>query len=80
MFFVSDSPKTHRFIGEREKAYLVEETKKQVSAKEQGPLVFQNLIKAGNKWNFVLGLLMLMHIFLFLVVVNFIRENIVFLV
>ena len=39
MFLVSDSPKTHKFIGNAEKEYLIEETKIQVSAKEKGPMV-----------------------------------------
>lgn len=39
MFLVSDSPKTHPFIKKSELDYLVEETKKEVSAKEGRKLV-----------------------------------------
>jgi hypothetical protein len=36
---VADSPKEHRFISEWEKNYLIENTKKEVSARECGNLV-----------------------------------------
>ena len=39
MIVITDSPKNHRFISQAEKDYLLNETKKEVSAKEKGPLV-----------------------------------------
>lgn len=38
MFVITDSPKTHRFISEREKEYLLMETAQATSARERGPL------------------------------------------
>ena len=39
MFLCSDSPKTHKFISKTEMDYIVEETKKEVSAREGRKLV-----------------------------------------
>ena len=39
MLVITDSPKTHRFISDRERDYLVHQTRKEVSSKELGPLV-----------------------------------------
>jgi hypothetical protein len=36
MILITDSPKAHRFIGDNEKDYLIQETKKAVAAKEKG--------------------------------------------
>lgn len=38
MIVISDSPKTHWFISEREQTYIVESTIKETSARERGPL------------------------------------------
>lgn len=36
---ITDSPKTHWFISEEEKTYIVEATVNETSARERGPLV-----------------------------------------
>lgn len=41
MALISDSPKTHKFISARERDYLIRETVKEVSAKENGSLVLE---------------------------------------
>ena len=41
---VTDSPTVHKFISEKERAYLIDQTKKEVSAKANG-LVIEFLLK-----------------------------------
>ena len=44
MFLITDSPKAHRFIGENEKEYLIDETKKAVAAKEKGLVILHSYL------------------------------------
>jgi hypothetical protein len=61
MILITDSPKAHRFIGDTEKDYLIEETKKAVAAKEKGlvkklekTFSFKHLKKTFTLYEFII--------------------------
>lgn len=56
-FVASDSPSTHRFISEKEKAYVLEETKKAIAIREfcQKNIPWLEIIKTKAVWSIFVG-------------------------
>ena len=48
LILITDSPKNHKLIKTEERDYLIYETRKQVAAKERGPIVI--FIQTSKKY------------------------------